>query len=271
VTIAAESTALSFVKGWRKTIALDSGNKADEHRPAKTLTVNVWIARVDTFLQTSSLLGVLTDDDRSALVRLKAPAARNCATAARILLRLGLSQMVKGRIAPHAWRFRRNADGKPMLSNPRETIRFSVSHTNAVIAVAISSKLGLGIDIESLDQDLVDNVMDDFCTERERRFLLACPPAERTREFIKLWTRKEAYAKLLGRGHAIDFASLDCAADTGSLLEDDCSRSAVQFESFYVPVDHSLHYGSLVVEKPDAQSIDIQFINMVGSESGAAD
>ena len=272
VTIAAESATPSFIKRWRKTITPGSGGSdADERAHGENLAVEIWIAEVGAFRRSRGSPDVLTDDDRSALTQLKTPAARNCATAARILLRLGLSQIVKGRIAPHEWRFRRSADGKPMLLHPGETIHFSVSHTDAAVAVAVSSSLELGIDVESLDQDLADDVIDNFCSERERRILCACSPTERTREFIKLWTRKEAYAKLLGRGHAIDFSSLECADNPSGPPEDDCWCSAVQFESFNVPVDHSLHYGSLAVKRPYAQSVDIQLINVVGSESGAAD
>jgi phosphopantetheinyl transferase len=270
VSTAAEGATLCFVESWRKTITADLGRAAGAQRFAADVAVNVWIARVEPLLQAQSSLDVLTDDDRSELARLKAPAARNCATAARLLLRLGLSRTVKGRVAPHDWRFRRNSAGKPALSNPRENIGFSVSHTNAVIAVAISSKSELGIDIESVDQDLVESVIENFCSQRERKILRACPPAKRTREFIQLWTRKEAYAKLLGRGHAIDFSSVECPADPAGIQRDDRSSSAVLFESFYVPVDHSLYYASLAVKKPDARSLDIQLINVIGSGRGAA-
>jgi phosphopantetheinyl transferase len=261
---------LCFVESWRKTIAPGLGRAADERCLGDSLTVNVLIAGVEPLLEAQSSHDVLTDNDRSTLVQLKAPIARNCATAAKLLLRLGLSQAVNGRIAPRDWRFRRNSAGKPVLSNPLGNINFSVSHTNAVIAVAISSKLELGIDIESIDQNLVENVIDNFCSQRERRILEACPPAKRTREFIQLWTRKEAHAKLLGRGHAIDFSSVECPADPAGIQWDDHSSSAVKFESFYVRLDHSLYYASLAVKKPDAQSLDIQLINVMGSRRGVA-
>lgn len=73
---------------------------------------------------------------------------------------------------------------------------FSISHCKQGIAVAISEQ-PIGIDIEAirpLNEGLVQKAMN---TQEQALIQAAANPAL---EFIRLWTRKEAYVKMLGTG-----------------------------------------------------------------------
>ena len=86
-----------------------------------------------------------------------------------------------------------NEHGAPYLE---DAPYFSISHCKQGIAVVVSDS-PVGIDIEGLrrvDEGLVRKTMN---TQEQAQIAAAANPAQ---EFIRLWTRKEAYVKMLGTG-----------------------------------------------------------------------
>jgi len=81
---------------------------------------------------------------------------------------------------------------------------FSISHCKQGIAVAVSD-LPIGIDIEGLrrvDEALVRKTMN---LEEQSQITMSQNPEV---EFIRLWTRKEAYVKMLGTGIISDMHTI---------------------------------------------------------------
>jgi phosphopantetheinyl transferase len=258
------STRPRFLESWRKIIPPDCDWDINGPSVGERLRVSVWVARTQSLVQAQSSFKILTDDDWSALAQLRAHGSRDCALAAKIMLRLGLSQTVGRQIAPREWKFERTSLGKPQVTGSPLDINFSVSHTDAVTVVAVASKLNLGIDVESTDQDLTAHVVAGFCHANEQAPLMGLPQYQRAREFIRLWTQKEAYTKLLGCGHSIEFSTIECTSDgipTGGNAD---LSSSIHFENFFVPVDHCLYHASLAIEKPTVRSVDVHLINVVG-------
>ena len=86
-----------------------------------------------------------------------------------------------------------NEHGAPYLEDGPY---FSISHCKQGIAVVVSDS-PVGIDIEglrSVDDGLVRKTMN---TQEQAQIAAAANPEQ---EFIRLWTRKEAYVKMLGTG-----------------------------------------------------------------------
>lgn len=86
-----------------------------------------------------------------------------------------------------------NEHGAPYL---QDGPCFSISHCKQGIAVAVSD-LPIGIDIEGLrrvDEALVRKTMN---LEEQSQIAMSQNPEV---EFIRFWTRKEAYVKMLGTG-----------------------------------------------------------------------
>jgi phosphopantetheinyl transferase len=250
-----------FREGWRKRIpGSDSISNAGSPSP-----IFVWTATVDALLAADTNLNLLDHADRAALQMHGCGPAKDSATAARILLRLSLSALTGRRIAPQNWQFARDRFGKPFVQNAGEGIDFNVSHVDAVVMIAAGRGVNVGIDVETVDQNLEDKVIDHFCHASERQVLDALPAAQRRRVFLEFWTEKEAYTKMLGLGHSLEFQSLNVRSQTAA-----ADAPHVCTEAFYFSVDHSLYHAALVVNRnADHGPIDIQLINVALPGKGA--
>lgn len=86
-----------------------------------------------------------------------------------------------------------NEHGAPYWANGPY---FSISHTKQGIAVAISDR-PIGIDIEGL-REATDSLISRAMNPEEVSIIQASSSPQT--EFIRLWTRKEAYVKMKGTG-----------------------------------------------------------------------
>jgi 4'-phosphopantetheinyl transferase len=115
-----------------------------------------------------------------------------------------------GRIRPEECTFVTNRYGKPSLvchgSTP-EGLEFNVSHTNGLVAVAITIGRQVGIDVEELTRIPLDPKLHRFFAHAEAKALEALPQAEQTSQFLAYWTLKEAYLKACGTGLSVPLDS----------------------------------------------------------------
>jgi len=124
----------------------------------------------------------------------------------RGLLRHILS-LYEQNISPLEWRFKTNSYGKPHISNTGLTspLYFNLSHTENMVALAVSRSEKIGIDVEWMcrggNREL--QLAEKYFSPLERRELNALPEAERKERFFSLWTLKEAYIKACGKGLSI--------------------------------------------------------------------
>ena len=88
--------------------------------------------------------------------------------------------------------------GKPYL---REyPLFFNLSHSGEYVVCAVSDR-EIGVDIQKCFDFNVMRTAERFFSKEECRALAACGTEEEGRQFFfRLWTRKEAYGKLLGKG-----------------------------------------------------------------------
>ncbi|WAA10278.1 4'-phosphopantetheinyl transferase family protein [Fervidibacillus albus] len=107
--------------------------------------------------------------------------------------------------------------GKPFLANDRN-VHFNVSHSGEWIVAAFSDE-PVGIDIEKIEpieEVVVQNVLRD---EEFNRFQIVSPES-REQFFYHLWTVKESFIKLIGKG--LSFPIEKCSIDE--------SRSTIRIE-----------------------------------------
>jgi 4'-phosphopantetheinyl transferase superfamily len=89
-----------------------------------------------------------------------------------------------------------------------------------MVAVAIDPFEPIGIDVERLNELPTRDLPLSALSRAERLRLDLCPSRSRYREFIKLWTLKEAHAKRLGYGVHLDFPSFDIVWQPGRDAEE---------------------------------------------------
>ena len=137
-------THLTFAEGWHKLIQRSDWvtTSSVKHRIA------LWLAPVQPLTGASFYQDMLSGDDLVAINQFTSSPARSCAIASRILLQIGLSHAVNGRLAPEDWRIVLSSNGKPVIGKGQPEMQFSISHTDQVAAVAISQNLPVGVDVE---------------------------------------------------------------------------------------------------------------------------
>ena len=104
----------------------------------------------------------------------------------------------------------RTDKGKHYFSGETDIItHFSLSHTKDAVAVAVSLTHPVGVDIQTddgFDEDKMLRVAKRFFSERELSQMDGAQSFKR--EFLRIWTCKEAVSKLYGTGqpHVYDMA-----------------------------------------------------------------
>lgn len=135
----------------------------------------------------------------------------------RALVRTVLSRYAPER-APRDWLFDTNPQGCPRIANQPEVTDpfvFNISHTDAVVALAVRRRHAVGIDVEKWSRDVNLDIARHFFSAREVTDLVALPePLQRTR-FLELWTLKESYikARQMGLSIPLDHFGFELAAD----------------------------------------------------------
>ena len=174
--------------------------------------VEVWFVPAGVHGLLAQDAKILNPEDWSAIARVRDEAARNHLRATRIVLRRALSHAVGGAVKPAAWRFRSTSYGKPQVAAGLPEVQFCISHIDTMSVIAVSRDGPVGVDIETVASPGSDKLIESFCSPKERRALSQLDEPARARAFARLWTLKEAYAKLTGTGLAADFRFLEFGA-----------------------------------------------------------
>ncbi|MFC8867924.1 4'-phosphopantetheinyl transferase family protein [Streptomyces sp. NPDC057148] len=152
-------------------------------------------------------LSFLSEAERGRLSRFRFPRDRDAFLLAHGLKRAALSTLFP-HVAPSAWRFTTGPFGKPEAVGPGErlAVRFSITHTDGLVAVLTAPGVDCGVDAEPVRRPRdVAPLIRTTLTPPERARLEALPPQARAEHFCGLWTLKEAYAKARGLGLRLPF------------------------------------------------------------------
>jgi 4'-phosphopantetheinyl transferase len=107
-------------------------------------------------------------------------------------------------VDPHEVEIRHGAHGRPELA-PVHDLCFNLSHTAGIAVYAIGRGRAIGVDVEALDRRPPSaGLIERALNAREAARFARVGPGERTEAFLRYWTVKEAYAKALGLGLALD-------------------------------------------------------------------
>lgn len=128
---------------------------------------------------------------------------------------LALSCALKSLVGGDRFELLRAENGKPYFAESGAP-SFSISHSNGICVAAVSdTECALGVDIE-LIRDIRGPaaIAERYFNEEERRRLRDSGMSAET--FFKLWTAKEALAKLDGSGLSTVVSNKRTAADLGA-------------------------------------------------------
>lgn len=208
-------------------------------------------------LNVSALTGVLSVDERFQLSRLRIEKVRRRRMAARAMLRCLLSAFLH--VEPHRILIERGEAGKPSVAWPETPIQFNLSHSEALLAIAVSQTVPVGIDVEVLSDLLSPLTLARLCVTEESK-KLHCdqfgerifPPAQLTcgdrsdRELLDAWVQEEARRKATGAGWF--GVPIGGDAEPGSQRDSQLlDRTAVQ--SILTPVSNFL--AALAIDDPE--------------------
>ncbi len=164
--------------------------------------VHVWRASLDvTVTERQQLARALTLNEWRRAQRFYFPSDRAHFITSRGLLRDILSRY-QG-VPPEHLHFGHNNFGKPFLVSltGQDTLSFNISHSNALLLVAITRCKSVGIDVEHVRSiENYKQIAQSTFSSQENAMLLSLPAESRLEAFFTCWTRKEAFIKAIGEG-----------------------------------------------------------------------
>lgn len=180
--------------------------------------LQAWIARVtDAPDEDTAPWSWLTDEERQRAGRFHFEADQRRFGMTRSLLRGLLGAALETH--PGAVMLVEGAFGKPQLDlrHGASDLHFNVSHSGdySILALARSVRLGVDIELMKPSRDLTHLAHRVFHPD-EVRLLEGSSDTELLERFYRIWARKEAAAKALGRGIGTDFTSFSAWWDDAS-------------------------------------------------------
>ncbi len=97
--------------------------------------------------------------------------------------------------------------GKPYFKN-KHGVEFNISHSENIVIVAFYGD-NIGIDVQHHHPIEEDFINESFLTKNEISYLNSLEDNDKTLEFYRIWTIKEAYIKAIGIGMYMDLKSID--------------------------------------------------------------
>ncbi len=185
--------------------------KTERTPPLATLgtgDVHIWMAAPDE-IRTPNLLqeyhALMNAAERRKHDRYRFEKHRHACLVTRALVRTTLSRYCP-EVEPAAWQFIEVGNGRPEPAPglTRRPLRFNLSHTDGLIACAVTLSRTIGVDVESLDRrGETVAIADRYFAPAEIRALRAQPTQRQRERFFSYWTLKESYIKARGLGLAI--------------------------------------------------------------------
>lgn len=158
------------------------------------------------------LTELLSDHEREKAECFKLPLLRNRYIAVRALLRRSLAAYLN--VAPDGLRFELGEYGKPVLVG--HSLHFNLSHAADHLLIAIADFAPVGVDIELVKtRHNLQRLAERCFSSRELADWRQLPATQQLPAFYRLWTKKEAFVKAVGRGIAlgVQACEFDCVVD----------------------------------------------------------
>jgi len=170
------------------------------HPPERTV-IDVFLLDADAVTRAVAMpVALLSDVERERARRYRFARDRDEFTVGRLGLRMLLASHLN--VEPAAVELVTGPNGAPALPDmPDPPLKFNVSHSRGIVAIAIWTAGAVGIDVEAVERlDDDSALVATILAPAERDAFVTTPPADRSRFLLHHWTAKEAYVKAIGAG-----------------------------------------------------------------------
>ncbi|MBN1272594.1 MAG: 4'-phosphopantetheinyl transferase superfamily protein [Candidatus Aminicenantes bacterium] len=167
---------------------------------------------------------------------------------ADLLLRRLLS--LKTNLPPSHFSFSLEKYGKPFLSDGN-SLHFNVSHSGEWV-VCIFDNGPVGVDIEQI-KDIEYGLFEDCFACGEWEFLQDAGFSESLKRFYQLWTLKESYIKMTGKGFDTSLSSFAVKPHPGgkySVVVDGMKQQGIFFREYDIDQEYRLSVCALNEDFP---------------------
>jgi 4'-phosphopantetheinyl transferase len=167
--------------------------------------IDLWLVFYDDIEDERTLAdmrALLSDTERNQQGRFHFADDRKRYLVTRALVRSVLSHYAA--VDPRAWVFFANEYGRPFIRHPHpdaQGLRFNVSHTRGLVALAVGRQRELGVDVENIVARKISmEIASSFFAPREASDVAGAPAARAHDRLFEYWTFKESYVKARGMG-----------------------------------------------------------------------
>ncbi len=218
---------------------------------------DIWLCSLSRLKnKQSSYLSLLCTQEKSRAERFKFAIHRD-----RFIASHGFTRIVLGNYlntSPECIVLQKGRYGKPFLNQDKSfighSLQFNLSHTQDLALLAVTQKYEIGVDIECTERKTDwQAIVQRFFTKSEQEQLFLLNKEQQKKAFFELWTRKEAYMKVLGTGLSLaptDF-TLSVPPKDPILIAHHSNKhpelARVAFKSITLPEQYSHYSASLAI------------------------
>ncbi len=176
------------------------------------------------------------------------------------IIQVGITDLINKYDSTFDYEIEYVSNGKPVYRN--QDIHFSLSHSGSYVVCAVSDK-NIGVDIEGIRRNAI-KVAKRFFTTAECEWI-----GSDVHRFSRIWTLKEAYAKLTGDGiaAAVSRAEFKHEADkVAKVVKADKVVKDMAVKDDYGPSDNIVPTVNMYIAGKKADNIKIYELNIIKSE-----
>lgn len=173
--------------------------------------IDIFYVYLDSNSSLIQYLSLLDDQELETYDKYQVHFKKEEFLAGRFLAKTILSKYLE--TEPEKIGFIKNSYGKlylkeQFISKTRKPLQFNISHSNNLIALAVTLDTEIGIDVEKVNRPILD-IAERFFTLEEKEYLSTFEPGKRNQIAYQIWTLKEAYIKAKGLGLSIPLESIN--------------------------------------------------------------
>lgn len=207
----------------------------------------IHILKMEDPLQNQRLLELVSPKRREKVIRYRMPDDRKRSLGAGIILRRILQE---NGLSESDLRYSENE--KPVA----DSVFFNVSHAGDYV-VGVSSDCEVGCDIEKIRKAPMEIAQRHFL-ETESAYIQTAP--DRDKAFFTLWTLKESYMKMTGKGMSLPLDSFEIVRTTdgfalGKSPEKPCFFKTMEFDGYMFSVSNEKDF---VMAESDFEDLNVE-------------